>query len=234
MKKRIISALIILIITIVVGYASWKCGNVKVMPLEEDLIKSIPEIDISAFNKFKFRMDASVKGEKETDSISMSGYIEVQDSISHMYDLNITNKGEHITSESWTDVDASKRYITMDNKFSTDSIVNRNIISNLEKAINNRNSNRCSNITDTVCTVSWEIPIDNDYIFGNLVKLYTEDPKLVQTGRLTAVFTPDTYEFQYFTVTILASNKSNTIGYLNAIFYWNIMNDDFEGLKISA
>lgn len=204
-------------------------------PTAEELLQKVPKMDASAFNRFLFNIDM-VAGNTDGDGkeFNMSGALETYKTISHLYNLDISfAKSEYETkAESWTNFGTGEIYKNLGDGWITSVMQNEHAINDLVDVINNRNTEMLLTVTDSACTLSWTFPTDNDYLFGTIVGHYTTDKNLNGYGRITAVFNPETYEFQYFTVVISVNNEERAGGLLDAMFYWEIMNSPTDALII--
>lgn len=202
-------------------------------PTEEELLQKIPTMDMSKFNRFLFNIDI-VAGNNEGDGkeFNMAGALETYKTISHLYNLDISfvKSGYEAKAESWTNFNTGEVYKDLGEGWITGTIRNAHAIEDLADAINNRDTEMLLTATDSVCTLSWTFTTDNNYLFGKIISHYTMDKDLDGYGRITAVFNPETYEFQYFTFVISTSNKERAGALLDAVFYWEIMNSPTDAL----
>lgn len=212
------------------------CGAVfKDAPKEEELLACIPKIDTSAYNQFTFTMDVTAgNAAGDTGEFSMTGTVELQGGISHMHDLDITlvDSGRKINAETWVSFGAGKRYINIGEGFMEGEPPARNAINDLADAINARDTEMLLTADDSACTLSWTFPTDNRHLFGGMLGHFTDDLELEGDGRITAVFDPKTYEFEYFTFVISASNQKQDGALLDAVFHWDVKNDPAGSLRI--
>lgn len=206
-------------------------------PTKEELLINIPEIDTSKYNRFLFTIDIDV-GNVDGDGRDLkgSGAIELYKDISHMYNLDVTySESDYKTKkESWTDFNSGKAYEDRQEGWSMTSTETKESINKLADAINHRNNDTILTMNDTTCTLSWKFETDVDYLFSTLLSYHTEDLDLSGYGRVTAVFDPKTYEFQYFTVIVSANNSEQAGALLDSVFYWEVKNDGDKALSIPS
>lgn len=204
-------------------------------PAKEELLQKIPKMDTTSFNRFLFNIDI-VTGNVDGDSkeFNMSGAMETYKTISHLYNLDISfaKSDYEAKAESWTNFGTGEIYEDLGEGWITGTIRNEHAIDDLTNAINNRDTEIILTATDSVCTLSWTFLTDNNYLFGDMIDDYTANKNLNGYGRITAVFNPETYEFQYFTFVISASNEERVGALLDAIFYWEITNSPSDALVI--
>lgn len=204
-------------------------------PTEEQLLNSIPKMDVSTFNRFLFTMDITANNtDGNGETFSMSGAVETYGSISHMYNLDISfeKSGYQAKAETWANFSTNERYTDLSKGFTMDKIANSHAIDDLADVINNRDTGMILTNTGSVCTLSWTFPTDNNYLFGDILKPYTADTDLKGYGRIMAVFDPKTYKFQYFTFVISASNEERAGALLDAVFCWDVVNSHTDVLEI--
>lgn len=204
-------------------------------PAEEELLANIPKIDQTTFNRFLFDMNITVGNTSgEGDEFTMSGAVETYKNISHMYNLDIAfvNSKYQGNAESWAKFDTNERYMNLGDGWTIGDIKNEHPIDDLIAAINERNTDMLLTMDDKVCTLSWTFSTDSNYLFGEFMDPYISDTNITGSGRITAVFNPETHEFEHFTFVISASNPEQAGALLDAVFYWDSVNDDTQALEI--
>lgn len=204
-------------------------------PDEETLLRNIPEIDTSKYNRLQFSINIDTgNAEGDSKTIKGTGIVEVHKAISHMYNLNVefSETGYTPKKESWTDFATGKTYEDRDGGWSSDTPGTTRAVDNLVDVINSRNKECTVAENSSGYTLSWQFDTDIDYLFGTLMSHYTEDLNLTGNGRLTAVFDKDSCEFQYFTVVISASNSERAGSLLDAVFHWEVQNEENKILSI--
>lgn len=241
MIKRHWKLILILFIAVMVltgtglYFTGWVPDWFHARPDEETLLRNMPEIDTSKYNRLQFSINIDT-GNTEGDSktIKGTGIVEVHKAISHMYNLNVkfSETGYTPKKESWTDFSVGKTYENRDGSWSSDTPGTTRAIDNLVDVINSRNKKCMIAENGSGHTLSWQFDTDIDYLFGTLMSHYTEDLNLTGNGRLTAVFDKDSCEFQYFTVVISASNSEQAGSLLDAVFHWEVKNDENKILSI--
>lgn len=234
-KFKFITTIFVACVMILTGCSTSSLIGFMKNPTKEELLESIPKMDISAYNRFMFTMDilagnADGNGKK----YALDGAVELYDDISHIYNLNVCfDDSEHkISAETWADFGTDRRYTDIGNGWYNDIIVNSNVINDLADAINIRDTEMDLDMTESACTLSWTFTTDDDYLFGDLMKHYTDDMNLDGYGRITAVFDPQTYKFLYFTFVISTGNSEKASAVLDAVFYWDVKNSKKDALQI--
>lgn len=216
-------------------FTGWFPDWFHARPDEEILLRNMPEIDTSKYNRLQFSINIDT-GNTEGDSktIKGTGIVEVHKAISHMYNLNVefSETGYTPKKESWTDFSVGKTYENRNGGWSSDTPGTTRAIDNLVDIINSRNKKCTIAENGSGYTLSWQFDTDIDYLFGTLMSHYTEDLNLTGNGRLTAVFDKDSCEFQYFTVVISASNSEQAGSLLDAVFHWEVQNEENKVLSI--
>ena len=84
----------------------------------------------------------------------------------------------------------------------------------------------------STCTVSWEFLTDSTSLFGTFLEQDAGSTQLSGKGRVTAVFDPKTFEFQYFTVVISAGDNTLSVTLLDMVLYWDTKNSTQHALVI--
>lgn len=204
-------------------------------PTVEEMLERVPKMDQSKFNRFRFSMDIMAGNAKgDGKEFNMSGTLETYNTISHLYnlDVNFEKSGYKTKAESFTDFSKNEVCKNLGDGWITGHMRNENAIEDLVAAINNRDTEMILTIDDSVCALSWTFPTDNNYLFGDILDDYIIDDNLEGYGRITAIFDPETYQFQYFTFVISASNQERAGALLDAIFYWEVINSEDNSLEI--
>ena len=210
------------------------CGKNDVS-LKEELLANIPYMDTSACNRFSFTMNLTAgNADGDTEEFNMSGTVEMWNRISHMYGLDISfdTSGYQTQAETWADFDTGERYTDLGDGFRTDRIRNDRVIENLADVINSRSTDMLLSTEDGICTLSWTFPTESEDLFGEILSAFTETGNLNGSGRITAVFDPQTHLFRYFTFVVSTGSEDRSGALLDAIFYWNVINSTEHGLKI--
>lgn len=204
-------------------------------PTEEELLAKIPAMDTDKYNKFLFSINIDTgNAEGGGEDIKGTGAVEIYKNVSHMYDLDVkfSSKDYKPKTESWSDFNIGKAYEDRGDGWMMTDTKTKESITEFANVLNNRNGKRIFDRSKSSCTISWEFDTDINYLFGSLMSHYTDDMDLSGSGRLSAVFNPKTYEFEYFTVIVSASNSKQAGALLDSIFYWDAANDSKKSLAI--
>lgn len=236
MRRRIISLFLLLSFTIFLTGCS-AIEKVKTLvdrtPLEEELLNNVPVMDDNSFNRFLFDLKITA-GTFNTDGeeFAMSGALETYRRVSHLYNLKIDFRGTAYQPESWARFDTKERYVNMGDGWQTGEIKADHPVTDLWSAINGRETEMLLTNKDNVCTLSWTFPTDNEYLFKAIMEPYTENINLDGYGRITAVFDPETHEFEHFTVVISVVDNNQAGALLDAVLYWDEKNSKTKALEI--
>lgn len=240
MKKKIT----ILSILLVLVFCFTGCGAVNIVetmmgkntPTAEDLLSKVPKIDLSNYNQFHLSMEITA-GTQDGDSrkFTMSGSFETWDRISHAYNVKAQDTGTEYAKESvegWTDYHTLETYINQGDGWAMGQTEHPEALANLEIAINSRQGAKILEMDNSACTVSWEFLTDSASLFGTFLEQDAGSEPLSGNGRITAVFDPKTYEFQYFTVVISAGDGTLSVTLLDMVLYWDTKNSTQHALVI--
>ena len=199
-------------------------------PMEEELMGNTPRFDADAFNRFHFTIDVTAGSmDGEAKEIEFSGVVETYKSISHLYNLD-GNVPEETKAESWSSFSENVRYQKGADGWNMAEPKDTQAVNKLAEALNVRDADLILTKNDSVCTLSWSFPIDTRELFGPILE--SEAENLTGSGRVTAVFDPESHAFEHFTIVASAGNEEKDGVLLDAVFYWDTINSRTEGLKI--
>lgn len=199
-------------------------------PMEEELMGNMPRFDTDAFNRFHFTMDVTAGSmDGEAKEINFSGVVETYKNISHLYNLD-GNVPEETKAESWSSFSENVRYQKGADGWTMAELKDTQAVNKLAEALNVRDADLILTKNDSVCTLSWSFPIDARELFGPILE--SEAENLTGSGRVTAVFDPESHAFEHFTIVASAGNEEKDGVLLDAVFYWDTINSRTEGLKI--
>lgn len=205
-------------------------------PTAEELLAKMPKISLSDYNQFHLSMEITA-GTQDGDSrkFTMSGSFETWDRISHAYNVKAEDTGTGYSKdavEGWTDYRTLEAFISQGEGWSMGKAEHPEALANLETAINSRQGARILEMDSSTCTVSWEFLTDSTSLFGTFLEQDAGSTQLSGKGRVTAVFDPKTFEFQYFTVVISAGDNTLSVTLLDMVLYWNTKNSTQHALVI--
>lgn len=204
-------------------------------PTEEELLSKIPEINKEAYNRFLFSIKIDVNNEEgDGKDFKGTGAVELYNDISHMYnaDFLFSVSGYKANAESWSKFSTEEIYKNLGEGWVTSKVRTPDPIGMLVDVLNNRDDNRILTMDESTCTLSWRFDTDIDYLFNTIMSHYTDNLELSGDGRITAVFDPTTYEFQYLTVVISATNSDQAGALLDSVFQWEVQNDTEKALVV--
>lgn len=193
----------------------------------QKLMANVPEMERKTYNSFVFDMDVDINtATGDSGSYSLGGTLETWASTSHIYGTEITMAdGSVLSPENYTDFSTGVSYRNMGSGWESMDAENASAMDYLLTAINSRDGGLELTDEDGVCTVSWSFTADTDYIFNTLTGR-SETDAADGSGKVTAVFDPDTRQFKYFTIVVSQSGGDYSVALLDAVFYWDDMNND--------
>lgn len=239
LKLLIISVLILLVLVFVLLLTGCAMDNMTILadkgPTQEELLAKIPKMNGDAYNRFRFDLTIFA-GNRDGDGkdYTMSTAMETWKDMAHMYNTHVyfAKSGYEADTENWADFGKDICYQNAGEGWSLDKTKNTLAMEYLLTALNDRQTGFVLTSTDEVLTLSWAFPTDVEYLFGPILGHYTTDTNLNGYGRTTAVFDPQTQEFQYFTVVVSANNEELSGALLDMVLYWDVKNDKSLALDV--
>ncbi len=231
MKHRLKTGILFITALICITFAG--CGFQNEARLKEKLLENVPDMDPSACSRFSFSMHI-MTGNSDIGKAALSGNLEMQDNISHLKDMEASfeKAGMGIFKETWTDAVSGIRYLNNGDDWIIEPMDSGIERTSLADIINNRNGGITVMADDTAYALSWPFPADMEYLFTDILRCDTSSMNLKGTGRITAVFDPDTLKFSHFTIVASAINGENVEAVVDFVFHWDEKNRTGEDLKI--
>jgi len=228
MKKRAICMAIILA-AMLSG-----CGS---KPAEEaaPLSDRVPVMDRSVCNVFEFDVSVTAADEYgQSGDHSLSGTIEVQGDISHLYEDGMETWTDHAKGESYTGSGgewelAEAAQGTSQAKAFASAINNRD--AGYEQADGGGEEGAAPSGT---CTASWEFEAGPADVFGRLMPDAVKGAGMSGTGRVTAILDPETHELDRFVFTYTATDGGRDGLLLEATVRWVEVNDEYTELAVPS
>lgn len=237
MRKRIktLIALSLACVLLLSGCALEEFSFREKGPTAEELMAKVPRMDKEKYNRFAFDLTIFA-GNRDGDGkdYAMSTALETWGDMAHMYNTHVyfAKSGYEADTENWADFAKDICWQNAGEGWSTDKTKNTKAMDYLVTAMNDRSQGIVLTVEEDVCMVSWAFPTDVEYLFGPILGHYTTDTDLNGYGRTTAVFDPETYEFQYLTVVVSANNEELSGALLDMVMHWDVRNDKEKALEV--
>ena len=230
MTKKMISKSIRFFSTALLLFCLMITGcSIQMPDNETELIKSVPEMDITAFNRFQFSMRVTAAdADTGTKEFFMGGVLEINENVSHMKNTKIKmpDSKNVMTVNAWSDFSSKMRYMDTGDGWYQEDIRDQDTPGNLADIINGRDTKISAAHDENTSTLSWEFPVKECGLFDLIMSESGFQTDFDGSGRVSAVLDQRTHELLYFSFIISANNAENVTILLDSVFLWDAVNED--------